>query len=187
MAGWQTAYEPRALIGMQVRSSLSALWAQRKRWARGQGEVLNTHLHEVCRWRNHRMWLLGLESLASLIWVLCLLCSLVLSVLNLRSASTSGCRGWARMGGRDLGRRDPPAHRRPVAQPPYDQWDIRRCCSARSTRFCSGRIRHAAIDQQITALIRGPREQRVDGTSHANGSTPRARNDAALGQQRDQH
>ena len=29
------------------------------------------------------MWLLGLESVASLIWVFCLLCSLVLTVLNL--------------------------------------------------------------------------------------------------------
>ena len=83
MAGWQTAYEPRALVGMQVPSSLPALWAQRKRWARGQGEVLHAHLRDVCRWRNHRMWLLGLESLASLIWVFCLLCSLVLTVLNL--------------------------------------------------------------------------------------------------------
>src|SRR3954465_10349122 len=81
-AGWQTAYEPRALVGMQVPSSLSALWAQRKRWARGQGEVLHAHLHELWHWRNHRMWLLGLESIASLIWVLCLLCSLVLAFLN---------------------------------------------------------------------------------------------------------
>ena len=39
LAGWQTVYEPRALVGMQVPSSLPALWAQRKRWARGQGEV----------------------------------------------------------------------------------------------------------------------------------------------------
>ena len=72
IAGWQTAYEPRAVVGMQVPSSLPALWAQRKRWARGQGEVLRAHLREVFRWRNHRMWLLGLESVASLIWVFCL-------------------------------------------------------------------------------------------------------------------
>src|SRR4051812_43493871 len=82
MAGWHTANEPRALVGMQVPSTLTALWAQRKRWARGQGEVLHCHMGEVYRWRNHRMWLLGGESLASLIWVFCLLCSLVLAVLN---------------------------------------------------------------------------------------------------------
>src|SRR3954451_269623 len=82
IAAWKTAYEPRALVGMQAPPSLSALWAQRKRWARGQGEVLHCHMREICRWRNHRMWLLGLESVASLIWVFCLACSLVLAVLN---------------------------------------------------------------------------------------------------------
>ena len=39
LAGWETVYEPRALVGMQVPRSLGALWAQRTRWARGQGEV----------------------------------------------------------------------------------------------------------------------------------------------------
>ena len=37
----------------------AALWAQRTRWARGQGEVLHAHLGDVSRWRNHRMWLLS--------------------------------------------------------------------------------------------------------------------------------
>ena len=46
MAGWHTAYEPRALVGMQVPSTLRALWAQRTRWARGQGEVLHAHLRD---------------------------------------------------------------------------------------------------------------------------------------------
>ena len=63
LAGWLTTYEPKALVGMEVPSSIRALWAQRTRWARGQGEVLRVHLGEVLRWRNHRMWLLGLESL----------------------------------------------------------------------------------------------------------------------------
>ena len=61
LRGWQTAYEPRALVGMQVPGSLRALWMQRKRWARGQGEVLHVHFGEVSRWRNHRMWLLSVE------------------------------------------------------------------------------------------------------------------------------
>ena len=52
--GWQTAYEPRALVGMQVPASLRALWMQRKRWARGQGEVLHVHFFEVSRWRNRK-------------------------------------------------------------------------------------------------------------------------------------
>ena len=80
--GWQTAYEPRALVGMQVPASLRALWMQRKRWARGQGEVLHVHFSEASRWRNRRMWLLSVEGLASLIWVIALLASLVFAVLG---------------------------------------------------------------------------------------------------------
>ena len=82
LAGWETVYEPHALVGMQVPSTLRALWAQRTRWARGQGEVLHVHLGKVIRWRNHRMWLLALESLASLIWVIGLAASLVIIVLG---------------------------------------------------------------------------------------------------------
>ena len=83
LRGWQTAYEPRALVGMQVPASLGALWMQRKRWARGQGEVLHVHLGEVRRWRNHRMWLLSFEALASLLWVVALALSLVIATLGI--------------------------------------------------------------------------------------------------------
>ena len=64
MAGWHTAYEPYALVGMQVPSTARALWAPRTRWARGQGEILHEHLRAVTGWRNHRMWALALESVA---------------------------------------------------------------------------------------------------------------------------
>ncbi len=43
IAGWLTSYEPNALVGMQVPSTLSSLWKQRRRGARGQGEVLHEH------------------------------------------------------------------------------------------------------------------------------------------------
>ena len=82
-AGWLTAYEPRALVGMQVPTSLGALWAQRKRWARGQGEVLRTHLGGVLRWRNHQMWLMAAEAVASLVWVFGLVVALAIAALNL--------------------------------------------------------------------------------------------------------
>jgi poly-beta-1,6-N-acetyl-D-glucosamine synthase len=82
LAGWHTGYEPRALVGMQVPSTMRALWAQRKRWARGQGEVLHTHATVAGRWRNHRLWLLGLESIASLVWVVALVVTLVLAALG---------------------------------------------------------------------------------------------------------
>jgi biofilm PGA synthesis N-glycosyltransferase PgaC len=80
--GWQTAYEPRALVGMQVPASLRALWMQRKRWARGQGEVLHVHFFEVSRWRNRRMWLLSAEGLGSLVWVVAVFTSLVFAVFG---------------------------------------------------------------------------------------------------------
>ena len=80
MAGWQTGYEPRALVGMEVPSTLRALWAQRKRWARGQGEVLHAHLRAVSRWRQHRMWLLSVESVASLARVVSMALALSLAI-----------------------------------------------------------------------------------------------------------
>jgi|1186.fasta_scaffold52460_1 biofilm PGA synthesis N-glycosyltransferase PgaC len=83
LAGWLTAYEPRALVGMQVPSTLPALWAQRKRWARGQGEVLHAHFREVIHWHNHRMWLVSLGALMSLTWVVILVTSLVFVVLGI--------------------------------------------------------------------------------------------------------
>ena len=51
LAGWHTAFEPRALVGMEVPSTLRSLWAQRCRWARGQGEVLRTHTRTIARWQ----------------------------------------------------------------------------------------------------------------------------------------
>jgi biofilm PGA synthesis N-glycosyltransferase PgaC len=93
--GWQTAYEPRALVGMQVPGSIRALWAQRKRWARGQGEVLHVHLAEVTRWRNHRMWLLSLEALASLLWVVVLVASLVIAALAVFLSEVGNVFGFA--------------------------------------------------------------------------------------------
>jgi biofilm PGA synthesis N-glycosyltransferase PgaC len=82
LAGWETVYEPHALVGMQVPTTLRALWAQRKRWARGQGEVLHVRLGEVSRWRNHRMWLLSFEALASLLWVVALTASLIIALIG---------------------------------------------------------------------------------------------------------
>ena len=163
MAGWQTAYEPRAIVGMQVPSSMSALWAQRKRWARGQGEVLNAHLREVLRVRNHRMWLLGLESIASLAWVFCLACSLVLTVLNLLFGQHLALVGVGLAWGVaisivatvQLGVAITLRH-------PYDHWSAGAMVLVPVYPLLFWIVSaSAAVDQQITALIRGPREQRV--------------------------
>lgn len=72
LAGWHTSYEPGALVGMEVPSNLRGLWLQRRRWARGLGEVLHDHSREVLRLRNRHLWPLLLEGTASLVWVLLL-------------------------------------------------------------------------------------------------------------------
>src|SRR3954470_23695130 len=163
MAGWQTAYEPRAVVGMQVPSKLPALWAQRKRWARGQGEVLRSHVREVCRLRNHRMWLLGLESLASLIWVFCLLCSLVLTVLNLLFGQHLGFFGVGLAWGVAISVvATVQLIVAVVLRYPYDHWDARAMLLGPLYPLLFWMMSaSAAIDQQIMALIRGPRERRV--------------------------
>jgi Glycosyltransferase like family 2 len=154
MAGWHTAFEPEALIGMQVPSRLSSLWAQRCRWARGQGEVLHDHLGRVVRWRQRGMWL-----------------------------NDSPCEGEAEDPQRSArAPRQPPteakARSRALSRSPLSAasrsrlrsrstlaMTAGRCahyCSARSTRCSSGRSpRLAAIRAELTALARGPREGRV--------------------------
>jgi biofilm PGA synthesis N-glycosyltransferase PgaC len=82
IGGWGTTFEPAALVGMQVPANLSALWAQRKRWARGQGEVLRVNGKEVMRWRNRRLWPLVLESTSSLFWVVAAFAALILALLE---------------------------------------------------------------------------------------------------------
>ena len=163
LAGWLTTYEPKALVGMEVPSSLRALWAQRTRWARGQGEVLHVHLGEVLRWRNHRMWLLGLESLASLVWIIALAVALVIAVLAVVLGSAEDLFGFAFGWGIAIAavatfqlivalalehRYDPTILRAFVVGPLYPLafWMI------------SGL---AALRAQVVALLRGPEEERV--------------------------
>lgn len=86
LAGWHTSYEPEALVGMEVPSGLRALWAQRRRWARGQGEVLNAHRSAIMRRRQWRLWPLALEAIASLIWVAALAIAAALTVVAILDA-----------------------------------------------------------------------------------------------------
>ena len=161
--GWQTAYEPRALVGMQVPASMRALWAQRRRWARGQGEVLHVHLAEVSRWRNHRMWLLSLEGLASLIWIVVLVAALVTAALAIFVSEVDNVFGFALAWGiaisgvavvqmvvaLNLER----GYDRTIIRPlllgavyPVGYWIISAV---------------AALHSETVALVRGPREDRV--------------------------
>jgi biofilm PGA synthesis N-glycosyltransferase PgaC len=84
LAGWETTYDPRGLVGMRVPTSLRALWHQRRRWARGQGEVLRTHARALAQWRHRHLWPVFVESILSLTWIA--LAALTITVSAVRVA-----------------------------------------------------------------------------------------------------
>ena len=59
LAGWETLFEPHALVGMQVPSTLRALWMQRNAGLADRARSCTLTSATVIRWRNHRMWLLA--------------------------------------------------------------------------------------------------------------------------------
>jgi poly-beta-1,6-N-acetyl-D-glucosamine synthase len=95
LTGWHTTYEPDALIGMQVPTGMSAFWAQRCRWARGQGEVLHEHLRSVLHWRQQGMWLIAGESMLSLLWVVAWALAVVFAAIDLFVPSWDTLVGFA--------------------------------------------------------------------------------------------
>lgn len=81
-AGHLTVFEPDALVGMEVPQTVRGIWAQRTRWARGQGEVLRTHGRRVLLPRHAAMWPIALEALLSYVWVLSMLAATVYGVVH---------------------------------------------------------------------------------------------------------
>jgi biofilm PGA synthesis N-glycosyltransferase PgaC len=163
LAGWNTAFEPRALVGMEVPSSLRALWAQRTRWARGQGEVLHAHAREIAHWRNHRMWLVALESLASLLWVIGVACAIVLAVLNVIIGNSLGFFAFGFAWGAAISVVATIQLLVALAlRYHYDRWGVRSLLVGAIYPVLFWIVSaSAALAQQVTALIRGPRGERV--------------------------
>lgn len=83
LAGWLTTYEPNALVGMQVPPNLSLLWLQRRRWGRGQGEVLHEHFGKILRRRSWRAMSVALGAVLSLAWVVGLVLAIIAATLAL--------------------------------------------------------------------------------------------------------
>jgi biofilm PGA synthesis N-glycosyltransferase PgaC len=163
LAGGHTAFEPYALVGMEVPTTLKALWAQRKRWARGQGEVLHQHLRTVSRWRHHRMWLLSFESVLSVLWVIGLVVSFVLAVLNAIFGHSLGHFGFGIAWGVAISI---------VATVQllvalglnyhYDRWDLRSLLVGAIYPLAYWAISAgAALRSELVAAWRGPRDRRV--------------------------
>ena len=159
MAGWHTAYEPHALVGMQVPSRPRALWAQRTRWARGQGEILHEHLGTIVAWRNRRMWALGLESVASLLWVTAIALGLVFSVLSTYSDLFAFGMAWG------IAIAVVATVQLVVALAlgfPYDHFDLRAFVLAPPYLLLFWIVSAcAALRSQVVATIRGPHESRA--------------------------
>jgi biofilm PGA synthesis N-glycosyltransferase PgaC len=163
LAGWETAYEPRGMVGMRVPTSLRVLWKQRRRWARGQGEVIHTHARTLVRWRNRHLWPILAETLASLAWVTLAVVVIVLTVLTYSDGHSPGILQFVPAWGVAVGvintiqfglalvlehRYDREASRALLIGPLYPAayWLVNAL---------------AALSAEIPAVVRGPRGQRV--------------------------
>ena len=65
---WDIRYEPRAITWILVPETISSLWKQRLRWAKGGFEAAKKYSKEVFKWRNRRMWIIGAEYWISMVW-----------------------------------------------------------------------------------------------------------------------
>ncbi|MFM8971199.1 MAG: glycosyltransferase [Actinomycetota bacterium] len=66
--GWRVTYEPEALVGMQVPTTVSAWWRQRTRWSTGLVEALRVHARRIVTWDRRALWPLALEAALSIAW-----------------------------------------------------------------------------------------------------------------------
>jgi len=78
VAGWRVTYEPEALVGMVVPTTLRSWWRQRSRWATGLVESLRMHGRRIVRWDRRTLWPLALEASLSIIWCHALVVTAVL-------------------------------------------------------------------------------------------------------------
>lgn len=65
---YDVRYEPRAVVGMSVPTTLRGLIRQRLRWGRGLVQVLLHHGAILGHWRNRRHWSVMIEAIISLVW-----------------------------------------------------------------------------------------------------------------------
>ena len=67
-AHFDVRYEPHAIFGMEVPEQLGPWWRQRKRWARGMGQVLRRNAPVLVSWRARRLWPIYVEAVLSTLW-----------------------------------------------------------------------------------------------------------------------
>jgi poly-beta-1,6-N-acetyl-D-glucosamine synthase len=67
-AFWDVRYEPSAIVWMHVPPTISELWKQRRRWARGLAQVLRVHARCLMNWKQRRLWPVFAEAAMSIAW-----------------------------------------------------------------------------------------------------------------------
>lgn len=68
MNAYDVRYEGRAMVWMIVPETVQVWWKQRRRWARGLGQILRRHSSILTHWRYRRMLPLYIESAISYLW-----------------------------------------------------------------------------------------------------------------------
>lgn len=82
-AGWKVKFEPNALVWILMPETLSGLWKQRLRWAKGGAQVLLKNAGVLTRPSQSRMWPLLLELMTSVIWSYLILAFVLLWLVGL--------------------------------------------------------------------------------------------------------
>lgn len=72
VAGYNIAYEPRALCWVLMPETLRGLYKQRLRWAQGGAEVILKYFPQIWHVKNFRLWPLYFEYFVTLVWAYCL-------------------------------------------------------------------------------------------------------------------
>jgi len=79
---WDVRYEPRALSWILVPETLSELWHQRLRWARGGAEAAIKYASQMHNWAVRRMWPVYIEFWVSVVWCYAMLLTIILFLLT---------------------------------------------------------------------------------------------------------
>lgn len=86
LAGFNIAYEPRALCWVLMPETIFGLLKQRLRWAQGGAEVIGKYANLIWRWDCRRLWPLYLEYVLTAFWAYAM--SVVMLVTIYRAIST---------------------------------------------------------------------------------------------------
>lgn len=80
--GWKVNFEPNALVWILMPETLTGLWKQRLRWAKGGAQVLFKNIDVFTRPSQSQMWPLLAEVIASVVWAYMLLALTIVWLLG---------------------------------------------------------------------------------------------------------